>query len=198
MPIAPLEEICREPIYDYEAVSNEITRLFCIPLGQQSNGRTKTYRDTNLYDSCILPVPQSMLVTGIRCCLFRADGSLIEFPHPLYWLAMLRLDINHKIYWESPIAEVVDPVTLHSAVENGMLSGGRLRNLEQRFCRQLVSDRIAKDRIGGPNPPGTDVDEIDGVFIAQHQSFGVHVEIDPVKVAGVLCVLDGIRNRPIF
>lgn len=192
-----MTEICREPLYDYEKVS-EYTLLFSIPYGQRSGGRTKTFRDTNLYSASMLESPQEMLVTGIRCCLFRADGNLIEFPHELYWLGALRFDINSKIYWESPLADVVDPVTLHSSVKKGMLSGGRLRNLEQRFCHQLVSDRIAKERIGGPKPPQSDVAAIDGLFIAQQDCFRVTVETDPEKVGGVLCVLDGIRTRAIL
>lgn len=200
MPLVEYIEQCREPIYDYEPVLNDdhIT-LFSIPFGQQNRlGHTKTFRDTNLYCSGMLETPSKMLVTGIRCCLFRKDGSLVEFPHELYWLGMLRLDINTKAYWESPLADVVDPVTLHYAIEKETLTGGRLRNLEKRFCRQLVSDRIAKERIAAEKPPSLDTPAIDGILIEQQEYFRVVVDCSAEKIGGVLVLLDGVRSRAIL
>lgn len=200
MPLAEYLEICREPLYDYVPILNDDhVTLFSIPYGQRNgHGHTKTYRDTNLYSSGMLESPTKMLVTGIRCCLFRKDGSLVEFPHELYWMGMLRLDINNKNYWESPLADVVDPVTLHHAIEKENLTGGRLRNLEKRFCQQLVSDRIAKNRIAGSKPPDADVSPIDGILIERQENFRVVVECSADKIGGVLCLLDGVRSRAIL
>jgi hypothetical protein len=206
MPIAgPLMELCREILMDTEPLGNERLTLFSIPLGANGrDGRRKTFRDTNMWCSAMLPSPDKFVATGIKCAFFEPDGELIPISHPLYWTTSIELYISARRYWESTIAEVIDPILLTSVEHWNKLDQDRKVSLMRRFGTALCGELIPADRILVPSFPQDkrlDINQpaVEGVMIESQQNF--HVVIDHEgkwPLVRILCVLQGTNWRPVF
>lgn len=215
MPIAgTMFEVVNELLFDSEVLGKERTSLFSVPLGQISptSGRRKMFTDTNMYECGQLPVPQRFLVKGIRCVFLEPDGRCIPVHDAVYWESTLTLLINNKTYWQSRVAEVVDPVLLTTPEQWQKMTPEQKRTLFRRFSNQLVSDSnqlvsdsISPERILVPSFPDDKVvlkigiPSIDGVLIQQQEFFQVYIEHGgkwPDR--RILCALQGTMLRPVM
>lgn len=206
MPLASgLAEICREVLMDTEPLGTERLTLFAIPLGLNGrDGRRKTFRDTNMWCSGMLPAPDKFVATGIKCVFFEPDGELIPISHPLYWTSSIELHISSKRYWESVIAEVVDPILLTSVEHWNKLDQNRKVALMRRFGTGLCGELIPADRILVPSFPQDnrhtiDQPAVEGVMIESQQNFKVVIDHERKwPLVRILCVLQGTKWRPVL
>jgi hypothetical protein len=125
MPTAGILEVVDLPWYD--TVGLPTTRnadgdippaaFFQVPFGGMGRDwtgawRVKTELDTNMLEPGMLPAPHRFLIRSIRAALIDVDGGLVPVNSRYYRGAVLRLQINQKIYWQSPLWKVADPATM--------------------------------------------------------------------------------------
>jgi len=190
---------------DTEPLGTQKITLFQRPLGSDAlDGRRKTFRDTNMWMSAMLPAPEEFVATGIKCVFFEPDGTLIAITHPLYWTSSIEFYISNKRYWQSVPAEVVDPILLTNVEEWNKLDLDRKVQLMKRFGNQLIGDSIRADRIIVPAFPedtrsSKHQPPVEGVMIAIQQNFSVKIDHEGKwPLCRVLIVLQGTSWRPVF
>jgi hypothetical protein len=206
MPIAAgLAEICRDVLMDCEPLGNQKLTLFVNPLGAEAaDGRRKTYRDTNLWMSSMLPAPEDFVAIGIKCVFLNPNGDVIPISHAIYWTSSVEFYISNRRYWNSVAAEVVDPVLLTNAEEWNKLDFSRRVQIVKRFSSQFIYDGILADRILVPGFPedrrsSCDQPPVEGILIAAQQHFSVQIDHDgSCPHFRVLCILQGTSWRPIL
>jgi len=198
-------EICRDVLMDSEPLSKNKLSLFVNPLGSLAyDGRRKTFQDTNLWMSGMLPAPDKFVATGIKCIFLEPDGSPIPISHPLYWTSSVELYISTKRYWQSVAADVIDPIILTTVEEWNKLDLDRKVQLMKRFGSQLVGDAIRADRIIVPAFPqdqraSMHQPAVEGVMIESQQPFGVKIDHqEKWPLCRILCVLQGTSWRPVL
>jgi hypothetical protein len=190
---------------DSEPLGTNKLSLFHSPLGANAaDGRRKTFQDTNMWLSGMLPAPEKFVAIGIKCVFLEPDGSLIPIHHPLYWTSSVELYISNRRYWQSVAAEVVDPILLTNVEEWNKLDLDRKVQLMKRFGSQLVGDYIRADRIIDPSFPqdqraSMDQPAVEGVMIESQQNFSVKIDHQGKwPQCRILCVLQGTSWRPVF
>jgi hypothetical protein len=206
MPIATgIAEICRDILMDSEPLGAEKLTLFVNPLGANNrDGKRKTFQDTNMWASAMLPAPEDFIATGIKVVFLGVDGQLLPVSHPLYWTSSVEFYISNKRYWNSVAAEVVDPILLTNVEEWNKLDLDRKVQLVKRFGNQLIGDAIRADRIIVPAFPEDQKSSrhqppVDGVMIATQQHFSVQIDHQGKwPLCRVLCVLQGTSWRPVY
>jgi hypothetical protein len=205
MPIASgLAEICREILMDTEPLGTDRLTLFVNPLGANArDGRRKLFRDTNMWLSGQLPAPDKFVATGIKCVFLEPDGELIPITHPLYWTSSIEFYISARRYWESIIAEVVDPILLTGVEQWNKLDQVRKVQLMRRFGDALCGEGIPADQILVPSFPqdkraAISQPDVMGVMIESQQNFQVKIDHQGKwPLVRILCVLQGTDWRPV-
>ena len=206
MPIATgLAEICRDILMDCEPLGPQKVSLFRNPLGANAyDGKRKTFQDTNMWMSEMLPAPEEFVATGIKIVFFDLSGGLIPISHPLYWTSSVEFYISCKRYWQSVAADVIDPILLVDVEEWGKLDLDRKVQLMKRFSNQLVGDMIKADRIIVPAFPEDQKSSrhqpgVEGVMISPQQNFSVQIDHEGKwPLCRALCVLQGTSWRPVY
>ena len=190
---------------DSEPLGTNKLSLFVNPLGSTANdGRRKTFQDTNMWMSAMLPAPEDFVATGIKCVFFEPDSTLIPISHPLYWTSSVEFYVSNKRYWQSVAADVVDPIVLTNVEEWNKLDLDRKIRLMKRFGNQLVGNAISADRILVPAFPEDQRSSrhqppVEGVMIGCQQNFSVKIDHqDKWPTCRVLCVLQGTSWRPVL
>lgn len=206
MPIMGIVEVVNEVLFDSERLGTAPSlRLFTNPLGSTVPGTQirKIRRDTNMWLAGQLPSSQRFLVKGISCIFLDRADEVVPVTDTIYWAATLDFCVNQKIYWNSPVAHVVDPVILTTPEQWAGLSVNQKQALEKRFASQLTVPFVPANRIlmhGLPEdikesnlPP-----EIDGVLIDHQQPFDVFVHHDGQwPGCRIYCALTGTMMRPV-
>ena len=110
-----------QPLYDtlYTLAPRDRRRrdrevLFQIPYGgmheTKTGLKTKTFEDTNMVISGMLPSPQSFSVTHIRCALI--GRRLFSCESRYYRDLWLELVVNARSVWRGPSWRCADPATM--------------------------------------------------------------------------------------
>lgn len=206
MPFAAgIAELCRDILMDSEILGTNKLTLFVHPLGANgADGRRKTFRDTNMWISAMLPASEDFVATGIKCVFLEPDGELIPLTHSLYWTSSVEFYISNRRYWQSIAAEVVDPILLTNVEEWNKLDLDRKIRLMKRFGSQLVGESIRADRIIVPAFPedqrsSRHQPDVQGVMISCQQNFSVKIDHDGKwPLCRILCVLQGTSCRPVL
>src|SRR5216683_4624875 len=125
--VSSILELVETPLYDTVGLPRANpdaemppVQLFTEPIGNQGrdwtgHSRVKSMQDTNLWEPKMLPSPQQrFMLRSIRAAFIDVAGGLMSVgPYSRFYRgSILRLQINQKIYWQSPMFKVADPAVM--------------------------------------------------------------------------------------
>lgn len=206
MHVAGILEVVDLPWYDtvgLPTAKNEEGDLppaefFQVPFGYMGKDWTGHYRpktelETNMLEAGRLPIPHRLLVRSIRAALIDVAGCLMPVSSRFYRGAVLRFQINQKIYWQSPLWKVADPATLFLQPDALQLFSVGERHELIRSLRHQFDDSAA-DADGAPTRPE----------IQERQPFLVTIDFDPLlkwdsptAPSAAVVLLEGLDARAI-
>jgi hypothetical protein len=172
--------------------------FFQVPIGEMGKDWTGHYRpktelETNMVEHGRLPVPHRLLIRSIRAALIDVAGALMPVSSRYYRGAVLRLQINQKIYWQSPLWKVADPATMFVPAEALKLFTVGERHELIRGLRHQFDDNVG-DVNSDPIRPQ----------IRERESFICTIDFDPLlkwdsptAPGAAVVLLEGLDARAI-
>lgn len=172
-------EVFIDTLYDRDVIeSSGYVRLFY-------KGMALNPGKTNMHNGGWLQSPTKMLVQGMRCTVLER-GALVPITDPVYWDTIVRVVLMNKLYWESPLAVVVDPAAWFAAGDFSKLPPEIQTKLAANWSSQFTG---TLDPSGLNLPP-----KITGLLIESQMPFSVDFIFSrPQPDREISCVLLGGR-----
>jgi hypothetical protein len=182
-------EALSDVLFDSEPLlAGSKTALFYNPLGSAHHGRTKLFRDTNVFQSGQLDYPHRFYVRGIRCAILTIMGNLIPISDRDYWTSTVELIVGQRQWVLRRTIELIDPILLVSPGVWPQLSEGQQKQIRETFTWPICTLPRAED-VRRSEPFGE-------IQIREQENFQVRVDHETENEGRLfLCALEGVRVR---